>query len=77
MAGTCNSVRCLPTSALSRTEVTGGFGGSLMRQSSKVRGHPPIMEIYEKRKFNATCGTSEKCPTSDIVRSARERARVG
>jgi hypothetical protein len=37
MAGTCNSVRCLPTSALSRAEVTGDFGGSLMRQSSKVR----------------------------------------
>src|SRR3979411_1864459 len=30
MAGTCNSVRCLPTSALSRAEVTGDFGGSLM-----------------------------------------------
>src|SRR3979411_2515031 len=28
MAGTCNSVRCLPTSALSRAEVTGDFGGS-------------------------------------------------
>src|ERR1700738_5315139 len=37
MAGTCNSVRCLPTSALSRAEVTGDFCGSLMRQSSKVR----------------------------------------
>jgi hypothetical protein len=37
MAGTCNSVRCLPTSALSRAEVTGDFGSSLMRQSSKVR----------------------------------------
>src|SRR3979411_1243969 len=39
MAGTCNSVRCLPTSALSRAEVTGDFGGSLMRQSSKVVRH--------------------------------------
>src|SRR5712671_3643519 len=37
MAGTCNSVRCLPTSALSRAEVTGDFRGSLMRRSSKVR----------------------------------------
>jgi len=45
MAGTCNSVRCLPTSALSRAEVTGDFGGSLMRQSSKVRVHAPIMEF--------------------------------
>ena len=61
MAGTCNSDRCLPTSALSRAEVTGDFGGSLMRQSSKVRVHAPIVEFYEKRKFIATCGTSEKC----------------
>src|SRR3977135_2018711 len=37
MAGTCNSVRCRPTSALSRAEVTGDFRGSLMRRSSKVR----------------------------------------
>jgi hypothetical protein len=45
MAGTSNSVRCLPTSALSRAEVKGDFGGSLMRQSSKVRVHAPIMEF--------------------------------
>src|SRR5882757_9138369 len=37
MAGTCNSVSCRPTSALSRAEVTGDFRGSLMRRSSKVR----------------------------------------
>jgi hypothetical protein len=29
MAGTCNSVRYLPTSALTRAEVTGDFGSSL------------------------------------------------
>jgi hypothetical protein len=45
MAGTCNSVRCLLTSALSRAEVKGDFGGSLMRESSKVRVHAPIMEF--------------------------------
>src|SRR5258706_6991096 len=72
MAGTCNSVRCLPTSALSRVEVTGDFGGSLMRQSSKVRVYAPIMEFKKSgslslpvrsqlRTFSATVGMSQTC----------------
>jgi hypothetical protein len=68
MAGTCNSVRCLLTSALSRAEVKGDFGGSLMRQSSKVRVHALIMEIYEKAEVQRDMRYVRKVPTSDIVR---------
>src|SRR5258707_11765424 len=47
MAGTCNSVRCLPTSALSRAEVTGDFGGSLMRQARPQRVCVPKTPKYD------------------------------
>jgi len=77
MAGTCNSVRCLPTSALSRAEVTGDFGGSLMRQSSKVRVHAPIMEFTKSgsssrhavRPKSANFGRSSRMTSATPVAS--------
>src|SRR5258707_8584311 len=47
MAGTCNSVRCLPTSALSRAEVKGDFGGLLMRQARPQRVCVPKTPKYD------------------------------
>src|SRR5882757_1724457 len=86
MAGNCNSVRCLPTSALSRAEVTGDFGGSLMRQSLTSREALFFVgftqTITEKEMANS--GALERVPTRQgseipgrVINLDQARARHG
>jgi hypothetical protein len=73
MAGTCNSVRCLPTSALSRAEVTG------TRRKPYARLHKPntstlyaaMLLIWKKlTRRDVRCG-SRLCENSDLELSRR------